>query len=65
MTDITEFLEVDPEWPLCKTTGCQNNRCLRLGSDRCYPHSIGLPKGFSGWEAIKTTNSHKTVSNNG
>ena len=31
-------------WPFCTVTGCSNRACLRLNSERCYPHTLpGVP----------------------
>jgi hypothetical protein len=28
------------DWPNCIVTGCPNKCCLRLRSDKCYPHTM-------------------------
>ena len=28
------------EWPDCIVPGCPNKCCLRLRSDKCYPHTM-------------------------
>ena len=33
-------------WPDCKVSGCHNKCCLRLRSEYCYPHTLGLPVNF-------------------
>lgn len=31
-------------WPRCVVAGCENRSCLRLGSSKCYPHTLpGVP----------------------
>jgi hypothetical protein len=31
-------------WPMCIVPGCGNRSCMKLGSPRCYPHTIpGVP----------------------
>jgi len=39
--DTTYF--TDDEWPMCIVNGCPNRCCMRLNSEKCYPHSFGLP----------------------
>jgi hypothetical protein len=28
-------------WPDCSVPGCEKQACLRIESDKCYPHSFG------------------------
>lgn len=35
-----EGIDLDA-WPDCIVPGCRNKCCLRLNSDKCYPHTIG------------------------
>lgn len=30
-------------WPNCIVADCPNMACLRLVSDKCWPHTVGAP----------------------
>ncbi len=30
-------------WPNCAVPDCPNKTCLHLGSDKCWPHTVGQP----------------------
>lgn len=34
---------IDIEWSDCIVDGCSNKCCLRLNSNKCYPHTLGIP----------------------
>jgi hypothetical protein len=31
------------DWPNCEVADCPNKSCLRLGSAKCWPHTVGAP----------------------
>lgn len=31
------------KWPNCPIPDCPNKICLRLRSDKCCPHTVGVP----------------------
>lgn len=31
------------EWPNCVVADCPAKSCLSLASDKCWPHTVGLP----------------------
>jgi hypothetical protein len=49
-----EYAEALGQWPNCTIPDCPNKACLHLGSDRCWPHTVGQPfnchDGMSGRE---------------
>lgn len=36
-------MDEDMDWPDCIVPGCTNKCCLRLNSDKCWPHTTGAP----------------------
>lgn len=43
MREVQHPLYPDEIWPRCPVDGCPNHACIRLGSEKCYPHTFGLP----------------------
>lgn len=41
------------DWPNCEVPDCPNKACLRLDSDKCYPHTMDpnapMPKCEEWW----------------
>ena len=35
------------DWPNCIVPDCPNKCCLRLKSDKCWPHTVGAPVGWA------------------
>lgn len=36
----SDLMEV---WDNCAVADCPNKCCLRLGSEKCWPHTVGAP----------------------
>lgn len=34
---------LDNLWPNCPIADCPNKICLSLNSDKCWPHTVGVP----------------------
>ena len=53
-TELSEWAwdDIDGQiwtWPDCSEPDCTNKSCLRLDSDKCYPHSLGFnPEAWRG-----------------
>jgi hypothetical protein len=38
-----DYAKAMGEWPNCSVPDCPNKSCLHLASDKCWPHTVGLP----------------------
>lgn len=52
-------------WPNCAVADCPNKVCLHLDSDKCWPHTVGMPinwyKGLSEKKIEQISNEVETA----